>query len=137
MQLELDIQFTFLDLLCSITPRYPYSVSELHYAETTSSASQLEGHFQVDLVEHFPGIILHCSIMLLCVDLTFVSRFPSTCNFEQCSLFSLLYTYTTCFGIIDHPTGIQVGLSRQLPQVHFVCNGCMAAAHCQLNPGQW
>jgi hypothetical protein len=32
-----------------------------------------------------------------------VSHFPSTCNFDWCALiFSLVYTYTTCFGLIGH-----------------------------------
>jgi hypothetical protein len=52
MQLDFNIQFTFLDMLRSTTARHPHSALELHHAETTS-ASQLEVHLQAALV-HFP-----------------------------------------------------------------------------------
>jgi hypothetical protein len=54
MQLDFDIQFTFLDMLCSTTARHPHSALELHHAETTTSTSQLEVHLQAALVQHFP-----------------------------------------------------------------------------------
>jgi hypothetical protein len=42
MQLDFDVQFTFLNMLHSTTAGHPHSALELHQAETTTPASQLE-----------------------------------------------------------------------------------------------
>jgi hypothetical protein len=55
MQSALDIQSTFLDMLCSTTAGHlPQSALELRHAETTTSASQLGAHLQAAPVEYFP-----------------------------------------------------------------------------------
>lgn len=55
MQSALNVQSTFLDMLCSTTSRQlPHSVLELHHAKPTS-VSQLEEHLQATTAEQFPG----------------------------------------------------------------------------------
>jgi hypothetical protein len=55
MQSALRVQSTFLDMLLSTTAGHlPHSALELLHAETTTSASWLEAHFQAALVEQFP-----------------------------------------------------------------------------------
>jgi hypothetical protein len=54
MHLTHDVQTTFLNMLFSVTAgRLPHSVPELHHAETTTTASQLETHIQAAPVEQF------------------------------------------------------------------------------------
>jgi hypothetical protein len=51
MHSAFDIWSTFLDMLYSNIGRYlPHIALELHSAETTTSASQLEAHLQAVLV---------------------------------------------------------------------------------------
>jgi hypothetical protein len=53
MKLALNIHCAFVDMLLSATAGYhPQSSLELHHAETTTSASHLEAHFQAALHLH-------------------------------------------------------------------------------------
>jgi hypothetical protein len=54
MQLALSIHPTFQVMSCSIIARHlPHCALELHHAETTTSASQLEAHLQAAPVNQY------------------------------------------------------------------------------------